>query len=110
MCTYVHVLYCVLFDWYLLCVLMFMYYTVCYFTGIFYAVARQISMLFIDNKDSVFCILYNSSIIDANMCRCRVQTHLRLQTCCLFAERITFILQPQKRGSAYQAKRVLGYN
>ena len=36
------------------CVLMFMYYTVCYFTGIFYAVERQISMLFIDNKDSVY--------------------------------------------------------
>ena len=40
-----------------LCVLMFMhYYTVCYFTCTFYAVVRQISMLFIDNKDSVFCI------------------------------------------------------
>ena len=38
-----------------LCVLKFMYYyTVCYFTCIFYAVVRQISMLFIDNKDSVF--------------------------------------------------------
>ena len=36
--------------------LMFMYYTVCYFTDIFYAVIRQISMLFIDNKISVFCI------------------------------------------------------
>ena len=34
-----------------------MYYTVCYLTGIFYAVVRQISMLFIDNKISVFCIL-----------------------------------------------------
>ena len=35
---------------------MFMYYsTVRYFTCIFYAVVRQISMLFIDNKDSVFC-------------------------------------------------------
>ena len=35
---------------------MFMYYTVCYFTGIFYAVVRQICVLFIDNKDSVlFC-------------------------------------------------------
>ena len=33
-----------------------MYYTVYYFTGIFYAVVRQISMLFIDNKDSVFCL------------------------------------------------------
>ena len=32
-----------------------MYYTVCYLTGIFYAVVRQISMLFIDNKISVFC-------------------------------------------------------
>ena len=42
-----------------LCVLMFMCYTVGYFTGVFYAVARHISvyMLFIDNKDSVFCIL-----------------------------------------------------
>ena len=29
----------------------------CYFTGNFYAVVRQISMLFIDNKDPVFCIL-----------------------------------------------------
>ena len=33
-----------------------MYYTVCYCTGIFYAVVRQISMLVIDNKDSVFTI------------------------------------------------------
>ena len=42
-----------------LCVLMFMCYTVGYFTGVFYAVARHISMymLFKDNKDSVFCIL-----------------------------------------------------
>ena len=40
-----------------LCVLVFMYYyIVCYFTRIFYAVVRQISLLFIDNKDSVFCI------------------------------------------------------
>ena len=29
--------------------------TLCYFTGIFYAVVRQICMLFIDNRDSVFC-------------------------------------------------------
>ena len=37
-----------------LCVLMFVYYyTVSYFIGIFYAVVRQISMLLIDNKDSV---------------------------------------------------------
>ena len=35
-----------------------MYYTVCYLTGVFYAVVRQISMLFIDNKISVFCIVY----------------------------------------------------
>ena len=41
MCTYVHV---------------FNYYTVCYFTFISHAVVRQISMLFIDNKDSVLCI------------------------------------------------------
>ena len=31
-----------------------MYYTMCYLTGIFYAVVKQISMLFIDNKISVF--------------------------------------------------------
>ena len=42
-----------------LCVLMFMCYTVGYFTGVFYAVAGHISMLFIDNKDSVFCTLYS---------------------------------------------------
>ena len=36
-----------------------MYYTVCYLTGIFYAVVRQISMLFIDNKKIVFRILYS---------------------------------------------------
>ena len=28
----------------------------CYLTGIFYAVVRQISMLFIDNEISIFCI------------------------------------------------------
>ena len=33
------------------------YYTVCYFTSIFYAVVRHISVLFVDNKDSAFCIL-----------------------------------------------------
>ena len=52
-----------LFYWYLhylyhlilyLCV---MYYPVCCLTGIFYAVVRQISMLFIDNKISVSCIM-----------------------------------------------------
>ena len=42
-------------------VLMFMYYTVCYFTGIFYAVVRQISMLFIDNNISVFCTIIYST-------------------------------------------------
>ena len=42
---------------YNICVIMFMYYTVYYFTGIFYAVVRQISMLIIDNKDSVVCSL-----------------------------------------------------
>ena len=50
-----------LFHWYLhyiydlILYLCIMYYTVCYLTGIFYAVVRQISMLFIDNKISVFC-------------------------------------------------------
>ena len=37
---------------------MFMYYTVCYFTGIFYAVVRQISMLFIDNQ-ILYSVLLN---------------------------------------------------
>ena len=40
---------------YNICRLIFMYYTVCYFTGIFRAVVRQISVLFIDNK--VLCVL-----------------------------------------------------
>ena len=55
--TYVRVLllYCVLFYF-------VYYYAVCYFTCIFYAVVRQISMLFIDNKDSVVCILTLSLI------------------------------------------------
>ena len=52
-----------LFYWYLhyiydlILYLCIMNYTVCYLTGIFYAFVRQISMLFIDNKISVFCIL-----------------------------------------------------
>ena len=37
-------------------VLMFMYYAVRYVTSLFYAVVRQISMLFIDSEDSVFCL------------------------------------------------------
>ena len=41
-----------------------MYYTVCCLTGILCAVVRQISMLFIDNKMSVFCILVVS--VDIN--------------------------------------------
>ena len=54
----------VAFYWYLhyiydlILYLCIMYYTVCYLTGIFYAVVRQISVLFIDNKISVFCILH----------------------------------------------------
>ena len=53
-----------LFYWYLhyydyiydlILYLCIMYYTMCYLTGIFYAVVRQISVLFIDNKISVFC-------------------------------------------------------
>ena len=36
------------------------YYTVYYFTCIFYAVVRQISMLFTDNNDSVF---WNSTLL-----------------------------------------------
>ena len=44
---------------YSICVLMFMYYTMCCFTSVLYAAERHISVLFIDNKDSVFCILKN---------------------------------------------------
>ena len=44
--TYVPVLYCV-----------FLYYT-----GMFYAFVRQISVLFIDSKDSVFCIIMIGAI------------------------------------------------
>ena len=48
---YLHYIYDLILD---LCII---YYTVCYLTGIFYAVVRQISTLFIDNKIDVFCIL-----------------------------------------------------
>ena len=41
-----------------------MYYTVCYVTGIFYAVVREISLLFIDNKASVFCIVLNPFMVE----------------------------------------------
>ena len=69
-----------LFHWYLhyiydlilyLCIVC---YTVCYLTGIFYAVIRQISMLFIDNKISVFCIL--TSFLQG-CSECVVDIHLR---------------------------------
>ena len=51
---------------------MFMYYyTVCYFTGIFYAVVRQISMLFIDNKDFAFCILDKLKAFTKSTCGLR---------------------------------------
>ena len=51
---YLHYIYDLSFIILYLCI---MCYTVCYLTGIFYAVVRQISMLFIDNKISVFCII-----------------------------------------------------
>ena len=41
-------------------------YTVCYFIGIFYAVVRQISVLFIDSNDSVFCIRRASDCVIKN--------------------------------------------
>ena len=46
---------------------MLIYYTVCHFTGFFYAVVRQISMLFnfIDNKDSVFCTTVGVDVASA---------------------------------------------
>ena len=54
-------------EFYSICVLMFMHYTVFYFTGIFYGVVRQMSALFVDNKDSVFStIMIISTLISAN--------------------------------------------
>ena len=48
----------------------------CYFTGIFYAVVRHISMLFTDNKDSVFCTRSGGSKIRVLNC-----DRVRLITC-----------------------------
>ena len=45
--------YSVLYVYFCSCVII-----LCYFTGIFYADVRQISMLFIDNKDSVYIYIY----------------------------------------------------
>ena len=46
-----------LYPWfYLVLMSCIMYWTVCYLTGIFDPDVRQISMLFIDNQISVFCI------------------------------------------------------
>ena len=51
----------------------YLLHTVCYFICIFHAVIRQISMLFIDNKDSLFCILCRSWQSNTNLfwCQCR---------------------------------------
>ena len=46
-------------------VLMFSHVLYCvlgYFTGIFYAVVRHMSMLFIDNTDSVFCVCVRAPV------------------------------------------------
>ena len=48
--TIIGVISMILFCTYVLCIIP------CYLPGIFYAVIRKISMLFIDNKISVFCI------------------------------------------------------
>ena len=55
-----------------------MYYTVCCFTGNFYAVVRQISMLFIDNKDHVCCILPCSLSVSHQFVRLFVDSLIRL--------------------------------
>ena len=48
----------------------------CYSTCIFYAVVRQISMLFIDNKDSLFCIQSNFvSVSDCTLNRGCIQSN-----------------------------------
>ena len=53
------------------------YYTVCYFTSIFYAVVRQISMLFIDSKYSVSQYTYSWNLISFRS-KCRKKTSKQL--------------------------------
>ena len=50
-CVCFHVCVCIFYVYLGSCIII-----LCYFTCIFYAVVGQISMLFIDNKDSVFCV------------------------------------------------------
>ena len=67
-----------------LCVLMFVYhYTVCYLTCIFYTVVRQISMLFIDNKDSILYVRVSwtyvrACLVDLRTCVSRGLTYVRV--------------------------------
>ena len=59
MCTYVYVLYCVPF-YCVFCLFLFCLFFVCLFCCcLFFAIVRHISMLFIDNEDSVFCMMHN---------------------------------------------------
>ena len=53
----------------------------CYFTFIFYAVVRQISMLFIDNKDSVFCVCVGGGG-EGTCARMCSSVHARVYTAC----------------------------
>ena len=59
MCTDVYVLYCVPF-YCVFCLFLFCLFFVCLFCCcLFFAIVRHISMLFIDNEDSVFCMMHN---------------------------------------------------
>ena len=65
---------------------MFIYHTVCYFTGIFNAVVRQISMLFIDNKDSVFCMPSSECLLPVPNAYARIFNAVVRQICMLFMD------------------------
>ena len=57
----------------------------CYFTGIFYAVVRQFSMLFIDYKDYVLCILRVCVCECVCVCAC-----VRAYTCLILLLLLSF--------------------
>ena len=53
-----------------------MLFYVCYFTDLFYALVRQISMVFIDNEHSVFCIRARGRLKRQSLRRFSLQRHL----------------------------------
>ena len=81
-------------------VLMFMYYTVCYFTGIFYAVVRPISMLFIDPSVNAvaqkipwsFCQRWRWQVAAEHACTLRMWLYMKWRDlehgCMVYTERV----------------------